>query len=376
MRPLALTVIAGTRPEVIKLAPVVRVARERPEAFRIRLVLTGQHPELAARLVEELGLRADVDLDLAPWQGGLAITFAKFLQALAALLGQERPDWVLVQGDTTTTFAGALAAFYEHISVAHVEAGLRSGCRTSPFPEEVHRRATASLADLHFAPTAQARRNLLEHGVPEKSIVVTGNTVIDSLFDMRERLRSIRLDSMPLPTSRYALVTVHRRENHGARLDRICDALLALLERNRDLSLLLPVHPNPQVAQIVVGRLKDHPRAVLCEPLGYAAFVDALVNAFLVLTDSGGVQEECAALGKPVLVLRDETERHEAVAVGVAMLVGVSPERIVAAASELLTDAAAYRAMERPTDAYGDGHAARRILETIERVMRASAGDV
>ncbi len=373
MRPLTLTVIAGTRPEVIKLAPVVRVARERPAAFRVRLVLSGQHPTLAARLMEELDLRAEIELELADHEGGLAHAFASCLRSLSTVLEESRPDWVLVQGDTTTALAGALAAFYARIPVAHVEAGLRSGSRASPFPEEVHRRATASLADLHLAPTPQARRNLLEQGVPETSIVVTGNTVIDALFDMQRRLETVRSRMTPMPTARYALVTVHRRENHGEPLQRICDALCALLDRHSDLSLLLPVHPNPRVANVVAARLGGRPRAVLSQPLDYAAFVDALVHAAFVLTDSGGVQEECAALGKPVLVLRGETERPEAVAAGVAKLVGVSPDRIVAAASRLWTDPDAYRAMQRPTDAYGDGCAAVRVLEAIERVARAGA---
>ena len=366
MRPLALTVIVGTRPEVVKMAPVVRVARERADAFRIRLVLTGQHPELAARLMEELGLRADVELALR--HSGLATMFAECLRSLAAVLDEDRPDWVMVQGDTTTALAGALAAFYEQIPVAHVEAGLRSGRRRSPFPEEMHRRLVASLADLQLAPTPQARRNLLEQSVPDASIVVTGNTVIDSLFDMRRRLATAPSRMLPMPTSRYVLVTVHRRENHGERLRRICDGLLGLLEANRDLSILLPVHPHPQVAEVVIGRLSGQPRIVLSQPLGYAAFVDALLNAAIVLTDSGGVQEECAALGKPVLVLRDETERVEAVAAEVAMLVGASPERIVDAATRLLTVPVAYGAMARRTGAYGDGTAAARILEAIERV--------
>jgi UDP-N-acetylglucosamine 2-epimerase (non-hydrolysing) len=373
VRPLALTLIAGTRPEVIKLAPVVRVARERPAAFRIRIVLTGQHPDLAAHLMEEFDLRADVELALAPPDRGLANTFAECLRSLAAVLDEDRPDWVLVQGDTTTAVAGALAAFYGRIPVAHVEAGLRSGCRTSPFPEEMHRRVIAPLADLHLAPTPQARRNLLEQGVPEASIVVTGNTVIDALFDMRGRLGTARSHMPRTPTDRYVLVTVHRRENHGESLGRICEALLGLLDRNDDLSLLLPVHPHPRVADVVIARLSGHPRIVLSKPLGYAAFVQALVNAALVLTDSGGVQEECAALGKPVLVLRGETERQEALAAGVAMLVGVAPDRIVSTATRLLTDPAAYLAMERPTDAYGDGCAAARILDAIERVTRATA---
>ena len=372
MRQLALTVIVGTRPEVIKLAPVVRAARKRPRSFRIRLVLTGQHPELAAPLMEELELQADVELTLASRRGGLAQTLAECVRSISGMLHKDRSDWVLVQGDTTTALAGALSAFYEHIPVAHVEAGLRSGCRTSPFPEEMHRRLTGTLAALHLAPTQQARRNLLEHGVPESSIVVTGNTVIDALFEMRRCLPTLQSIMPKMPTSRYVLATIHRRENHGERLQQVCDGLLQLLERNLDLSLLVPIHPNPEVGRVISARLTGHPRIVLVEPMGYATFVAALVDATIVLTDSGGVQEECAALGKPVLVLRTDTERHEAVAAGVALLIGTSPDRIVEATSWLLTDPLAYRAMQRPTNAFGDGFAAGRVLDAIERATATS----
>jgi UDP-N-acetylglucosamine 2-epimerase (non-hydrolysing) len=370
VRPIALTVILGTRPEVIKLAPVVRLARERPGAFQVRLVLTGQHRQLAVQLMDEFGLRADIEVDLMATGLELGRMAAECLRTLSAILSADRPDWVLVQGDTTSAFAGALSAFYEKIAVAHVEAGLRTGCRTSPFPEEMNRRLTTSLADLHLAPTPAARLNLLKQGVPDASIVVTGNTVIDALFDIRRRLASTPSRLPTMATPRFVLATVHRRENHGAALERICDGLLRLLEMNPSVSLLLPVHPNPRVEAVVVGKLRHHPRAVLCAPLGYARFVRALVDASLVLTDSGGVQEECAALGKPVLVLRADTEREEAVAAGVARLVGTSPRGIADAATLLLSDAAAYRRMARSTDAFGDGHAAARVLDALETGTR------
>ena len=386
-RPIELAVVLGTRPEVIKLAPVVRLARQRADEFHVRLLLTGQHRELADRLMDEFGLEADVDLDLMRRHHGLAPMAAECLRGLGAVLASDPPDWVLVQGDTTTTFAGALAAFYNRIRVGHVEAGLRTGCPNSPFPEEMNRRLTTSLAELHFAPTETARANLLEQGVAPGVIVVTGNTGIDSLFEVRRRLagettpesmhamRSMQalepptMQSIsPVPaTRRYALVTVHRRENHGPALARICDGLLALLDRHADLGIVLPVHPSPQVQGVVCARLGRHPRVVLAEPLGHAAFVQRLVGAALVLTDSGGVQEECAALGKPVLVLRDDTERQEAVDAGVAMLVGTAPQRIVDAASKVLSDAEVYDRMAQPSLAFGDGRASARILDALKR---------
>jgi UDP-N-acetylglucosamine 2-epimerase (non-hydrolysing) len=267
--------------------------------------------------------------------------------------------------------AGALAAFYQQIAVAHVEEGLRTGCRTSPFPEEMNRRLTSPLAELHFAPTPQARLNLLQDGVPDASIVVTGNTVIDALFDTQRRSASTPRTMARVSTPRYVLVTVHRRENHGDALASICDGVVELLQKNPDVSALVPVHPNPQVRDVVVKRLRGHPHVVLSDPLGYSDFVQALVNASLVLTDSGGIQEECAALGKPVLVLRSETERPEAVAAGVALLVGTGSSRIAEAASLLLTDAAALERMSRPTDAFGDGRASLRILEALTRATEA-----
>ncbi len=365
MRKLRITVIIGTRPEAIKLAPVILAARARSEQFNVHIVRTGQHRELVDQLMEEFDLRADVDLALMQPNQDLAYSMSASVHGLAEVIAREKPDWVLVQGDTTTTLAGALAAFYSHVRVGHVEAGLRTGNRHAPFPEEVHRSLTARLADLHFAPTKRARLNLLREGIADADIVLAGNTVIDALLHTLRRSSVAPRRANADAAARYVLLTAHRRENHGAALGSICDAVLELLERHRELSAWVPMHPSPNVRDVLKSRLGSHPRALLSEPLGYGEFVTALDGAALVLTDSGGVQEECAALGKPVLVLREDTERSEAVDSGVALLVGTDSRRIVDVASRLLDDAETYRCMGRPSTAFGDGNASARILDAL-----------
>ena len=365
MSKLRIAVVIGTRPEAIKLAPVILAARARSTQFDVRVIRTGQHRELVDRAMDEFGLHTDVDLDLMTPDQSLAHVMSASVSGLSELFAADKPDWVLVQGDTTTTFAGALAAFYNRVRVGHVEAGLRTGNRYLPFPEEANRSLTARLANLNFAPTEQARRNLLAEGLAPQSIVLTGNTVIDILLHTLGRTslaveRHDRADA-----SGYVLVTTHRRENQGAALDRICDALITLLERHPDTSVWLPMHPNPNVRVTVISRLGRHPRVRLTEPLGYVDFVTALDGARLVLTDSGGVQEECAALGKPVLVLRHDTERPEAVDAGVAVLVGTDSARIVEVASRLLDDTDRRQCMGRPSTAFGDGSASVRILDAL-----------
>ncbi len=365
MAALRLAIVIGTRPEAIKLAPIVLAARARPAQFEVCIVRTGQHRDMVDRLLDEFALRADVDLDLMRPQQDLAYVMSASVHGLAQFFARDRPDWVVVQGDTTTTFAGALAAFYHQVRVAHVEAGLRTGNRRAPFPEEANRALTSRVTDLHFAPTEQARRNLLREGIAAADIVVTGNTVIDALLHTLDlpAVAAARRRSAAAP--RYVLVTVHRRENAGAPLAAICDALLALLARHADVEVRLPMHPNPVLREVLGARLGGHARVRLTEPLGYAEFVLALDGAALVLTDSGGVQEECAALGKPVLVMRDDTERPEAVDAGVAVLVGADAQRIVTLASRLLNDADACGRMARPSAAFGDGSASLRILDAL-----------
>jgi UDP-N-acetylglucosamine 2-epimerase (non-hydrolysing) len=365
--PHRIAVVIGTRPEVIKLMPVIVAARARPQAFEVSIIRTGQHREMVDVLMNEFGLHADFDLQVMRHDQDLAHVLSQSVRGLSDLIARAQPDWVLVQGDTASTFAGALAAFYHHVRVAHVEAGLRTGNRLSPFPEEAYRSMTARLADLHFAPTEQARRNLLIEGIAEDAIVVTGNTVVDALLQTLGRPPSPSGDGTLPKLERYVLLTAHRRESHGAALDRICDALLRLLDRDGDLSAWVPMHPSPKVRQVLGSRLGNHPRIRLTEPLGYSAFVHALSGAALVLSDSGGIQEECAALGKPVLVMRDDTERPEVLEAGVAILVGTDADRIVECGTSLLEDGERYRKMANPSAAFGRGMASVRILDAIER---------
>ena len=319
-------------------------------------------------LDEVLGLfeiAPDVDLDLMRPDQALADLTARMITALDASLGRENPDVVLAQGDTTTVLATGLACFYRRIPFGHVEAGLRTGDLANPFPEEMNRAVASRLARFHFAPTAAARANLLREGIPDTAIHVTGNTVIDALLQVAERNVAIgpELDA----SKRLVLVTAHRRESFGLPLRSAFGALRTLADRNHDVQVLYPVHLNPNVCGPAREILGGHPRIILCEPLEYAPFVSAMKRAYIILTDSGGVQEEAPALGKPVLVLREETERPEAVAEGVVKLVGTSAERILSEAQRLLDDPTAYAAMARGVSPYGDGHAAERIVGVLKR---------
>ena len=364
--PLRIAVIVGTRPEAIKLMPVIAAARARPGQFAVTIIRTGQHREMVDDLMDEFGLQADFDLRVMRPNQDLAHVLSESLRGLSDLIESVRPDWVLVQGDTATTFAGALAAFHHRVRVGHVEAGLRTGKRHSPFPEETYRSMTARLADLHFAPTEQARANLLREGIDAAAIVMTGNTVVDAL--MLTLARSKDTAAAVGERRRYILVTAHRRESHGPALGRICDAIEQLLARDPHLEARVPMHPSPVVRSVLTARLGSHPRVHLTEPLGYRPFVEALADAALILTDSGGVQEECAALGRPVLVMREDTERPEALEAGVALLVGTETASIVEAGASLLDDAERYRRMARPSTAFGRGSASVQILDAMLRV--------
>jgi UDP-N-acetylglucosamine 2-epimerase (non-hydrolysing) len=361
------SIVLGTRPEAIKLAPVI-LAFQQAQDFRTRVVLTGQHREMVSQVMELFALTADCDLALmAPQQTLTHITCAA-LEGLQREFAEHPPDLVLVQGDTTTAFASALAAFYAQIPVGHVEAGLRTDNILDPFPEEANRRLISQLAQLHFAPTEQAAANCRASGVVGR-IFTTGNTVIDALLQMAERAPAYRLDGLDWQGQRVILATVHRRENWGERLREIGQGFLALLERFPDTALLLPLHRNPTVREPLQELLGTHPRAFLTEPLDYDELVAAMRGCTLVLSDSGGLQEEAPALGKPVLVLRRTTERPEAIQAGTAKLIGTASSDILAEASALLSDAAAYEAMARAHNPFGDGQASGRIVAAARQFL-------
>jgi UDP-N-acetylglucosamine 2-epimerase (non-hydrolysing) len=372
-----LTVI-GTRPEAIKLAPVVRELARRPDRFHSRVCVTGQHRELLDQTMAELQLVADHDLDVMRPDQSLAGLTTLALERLDRLMA-DTPDVVLVQGDTTTALAGALAGFYHGATVGHVEAGLRTGNPQAPFPEEMNRRLIADLADLHFAPTEAAQAALLREGVPEERIRVTGNTGIDSLLWMRDRVDAAPPESVPsavraLPASHpLLLVTGHRRESFNGGLAAVCEAVRAVADAVPELVVVYPVHLNPRVRATAAEVLADHGRIHLVEPVGYAGFVWMLNRATVILSDSGGVQEEAPALGTPLLVTREETERLEAVAVGSARLVGHDPDRIEAELIRLLTDPDARAPMTVPRFPFGDGTAARQIADALEQWPRREA---
>lgn len=369
-------VVFGTRPEAIKMAPVVAALQATP-GIEPRIVVTAQHRQMLDQVLALFGIRPHHDLDLmAPGQS-LPALFGRILEGMAGVLEHERPDLVLVHGDTSTTLASALAAYYARIPVGHVEAGLRTGNLYSPWPEEANRRLVAPLAALHFAPTETSRANLGAEGVRE-GVHVTGNTVIDALLDVVARIDAdpalaATLDAQVpafAPGRRIVLVTGHRRENFGAGFEQMCRALRALAERG-DTEVVYPVHLNPNV-QEPVHRILDGVAGVhLVPPLDYLPFVRLMSRAYLILTDSGGIQEEAPSLGKPVLVMRDTTERPEAVHAGTVRLVGTDTGTIVAEASALLDDPARWEAMSRAHNPYGDGHAATRIAALCAAYLQA-----
>lgn len=367
-KPLVLTVF-GTRPEAIKLAPVVRALRA-CEELTASVCVTAQHRQMLDRMMFNFGIKADHDLDLMRPNQDLNGFSARALPRLKEVLRRRRPDFVLVQGDTTTAFVTALAAFYERVPVGHVEAGLRSFDSGNPYPEETNRVMITRLSDLHFVPTRVARENLLSEGVPSLRIALTGNTVVDALrFDgaragafrdpaLRAALARLR------PGDKAVLVTTHRRENHGAPLESLCGAFRTLVERHPELHLFYPVHMNPLVSKVVRRRLR-HPRAHLLPALDYFDLIALMRMCDFVMTDSGGLQEEAPSLGKPVVVLRDATERPEAVSAGAAVLTGTSEEAVVRVASRLLSDRAFHASMARGSGLFGDGRASARILDTL-----------
>jgi UDP-N-acetylglucosamine 2-epimerase (non-hydrolysing) len=354
--------VVGTRPEVIKMIPVIKALQAAPWA-NCRIVVTAQHRELLDQMFAFFQIEPHVDLNIMQPNQSLVGLTARLLVEVASVLEAEKPEMVLAQGDTTTVLATALASFYQRLPFGHVEAGLRTHDLHRPFPEEANRTLAGRLASLHFAPTLAARNNLLAESLAPETIFVTGNTVIDALLMTCPRNEPI---GVPLDGSRrLILVTAHRRDSFGEPIRHICRAIATLSERYTDVEFLWPVHPNPSVKPVVQSLVGGLPRIHLCPPLAYGSFVSALQRAYLVLTDSGGVQEEAPALGKPVLVLRDQSERPEAISAGVARLIGCAEEDILAETSKLLDDAAAYAAMSIGASPYGDGAAAGRIVELV-----------
>ena len=369
--PKTVLVLFGTRPEVIKLAPVIRELRARPEEFACRVVSTGQHREMVEQALAAFRLKVDVQLDAMSAASSLGKLTARLFLDLDDLLERERPDWLLVQGDTTSAMVGAMCAFYRQIKVGHVEAGLRTYNRWSPFPEEINRTIIGHVGDLHFAPTERSANNLRQAGVPAATVHITGNTVVDALLWISAEVRDEAPPGLApelveaLAGRRLVLVTSHRRESFGRGLEIICEALLETVRRYPDVVIVYPVHLNPNVREPVRRLLSAEPRIHLLEPLGYLPLVYLMQRSYCIFTDSGGIQEEAPSLGKPVLIMRDTTERPEVVEAGCARLVGTVAQNILQAAAELLDNRATYEAMARVKNPFGDGLASRRIADLL-----------
>lgn len=376
-RPIVM-IVFGTRPEAIKMAPVIKALQALPE-FEVTICVTGQHRALLDQVLEVFGIHADDDLRIMESEQTLVSLTARLLLKMELAIQERKPAMLLVHGDTTTSMVASLAGFYAGIPVGHIEAGLRTGNRQQPYPEEVNRRLTAVLADVHFAPTEQAKNNLLREGIPEQAIKVTGNTVIDALYSMMRRLdgdpgyKTSILSKLPMLDyfEKMVLITGHRRENFGAGFDKICRAIVQLAQEHPEVAFVYPVHLNPQVRRpvesIVGASAQDN--IFLIEPVDYPSFVELLRRCYLVLTDSGGIQEEAPSLGKPVVVMRTITERPEALHTGNVELAGCDKESIVSAVSRLLKQKNRYHQMSRISDAYGDGCAASRIATHVSHFL-------
>ncbi len=369
-------ILLGTRPEVIKLAPVIMALRRRADVFETIVCSTGQHREMFDQAMQGFGLKEDMNLGLmTPKQTLAGITSLAFA-AIDKALDETRPDAILVQGDTTSAMCGAMCGFYQRVPVGHVEAGLRTGDIYSPFPEEVNRSVIGKVAAWHFVPTPRSGDNLRREGVPEAKIHLTGNTVVDALQWMRQRLPGQAPDELPATAAkaieghRLILVTGHRRESFGEGMASMCRALRALADRFTDSTIIYPVHLNPNVQQPVREILSDHPRIHLLPPVAYGTLLWLMNRACIILSDSGGIQEEAPSFGKPLLVLRDTTERPEVIEAGCAKLVGTNETRVVEEATRLLSDKAAYAAMADRENPFGDGRAAERIADILEKQVQ------
>jgi UDP-N-acetylglucosamine 2-epimerase (non-hydrolysing) len=369
-RNVRIVCVVGTRPEVIKMAPVIQQLKR--AAWCESLVLcTAQHREMLDETLEVFGIRPDVDFGVMRPNQTLASLTSLLMERFDDALSRMRPDALLAQGDTTTSMVAAVCSFYHRIPFGHVEAGLRTSNLYSPFPEEMNRLVAGRIARWHFAPTLQARKNLIDERIRGSMVHVTGNTVIDALLQVSRRCEA----EAPVDSRRLILVTAHRRENFGSPLRSVCNAIRYLADTRRDVEFLYPVHPNPNVKDVVLRILSAHPRIRLVEPLAYERFVSAMKGAYFILTDSGGVQEEAPALAKPVLVLREETERPEAVTAGVARLIGTDAGRIIAESTRLLDDPHHYARMARGGSPYGDGRAAERIVALLGQDLAGEVDD-
>lgn len=365
-------IVFGTRPEAIKMAPVVKEFQKNKVEFETKVCVTAQHREMLDQVLAFFKITPDYDLDLMKPNQNLYSLTGDIINGMKPVLEGFQPDIVLVHGDTTTSTAAALAAFYSGAKVGHVEAGLRTYNKLAPFPEELNRQLTGRIADFHFAPTQMSKSNLLSESTKEESILVTGNTVIDALFESVSIVNTIennqeinKLKAIIDPSKKLVLVTGHRRENHGQGFLNICDALNTIAKRD-DVQVIYPVHLNPNVQKPVYSILGDNPNIRLIDPLPYEAFIWLMDKAYLIITDSGGVQEEAPSLGKPVLVMRDTTERPEAVEAGTVILVGTDKDKIVNEANELLNNTTRYKEMSQLHNPYGDGKASKRIVEFLK----------
>ena len=375
MTPPTVMVVFGTRPEAIKMAPVVHALRARPNKFKTIVCVTAQHRKMLDQVLETFDIEPDIDLNVMVPNQTLAGLTATILQAMQGVLARHSIDCMLVQGDTTTTMASSLCAFYHRVKVGHVEAGLRTDDKYFPFPEEINRRLTSQVTDFHFAPTERSRQNLLRDGFDPAHVFVTGNTVIDALLVAREKIRGRRfawdgIAPEDIADRRVVAITGHRRENFGEGFKSICRAIRRLAQIFTDVEFIYPVHLNPNVREPVFSILSGAPNIHLIEPLDYLPFVALMERSTLLLSDSGGIQEEAPSLGKPVLVMREETERPEAIEAGTVKLVGTNEERLVEETSRLLTDPEAYAAMSHAKNPFGDGTAATQIADLLEMHLR------
>lgn len=369
MLPIKVMTIFGTRPETIKLAPVIQRFQKEPEHFSNILVVTAQHRSMLDQMLEVFAFTPDVDLDIMEANQSLFQVTQKTLQRIENVLARYSPDVILVQGDTTSTFVGALAGFYYKTKVAHIEAGLRTHQKFSPFPEEMNRRLTSILSDIHFPPTNTAKANLLHEGIKDENIFVTGNTGVDAVLSILEtdhHFSSTELNSILTKPRRTIVVTAHRRENWGESFDSIAQAILQLTALHDDIQFVFPMHLNPQVRRVFHAKLNNHERVYLLEPLEYRSFINLLGRSYLILTDSGGIQEEAPSIRKPALVMRDVTERPEALDGGFLKLVGCHVDTIVNEASRLLQDPVYYSASTIGPNPYGDGQASDRIAHALK----------